>query len=192
MGSDDQELCQEKPPAGSGPGARGGTLDTISRVVGIVAVVMGIIGGVVGLIQWREQIELNRTKAASELILKVADRQFMDAYVRLVHLRHHAQLNSLTYEVAKDFYGDCTLQNWNRCILSDLNLVVSAYHLASILHKFDLLNKALAQEALSSDFRVFCEVMDAFSRQYPELSKNEKLGYLRQAWGATPSGSMFH
>lgn len=158
----------------------------------ILMAVVALVGVAFGIYQWREQLSLNRTRAASELISRVTDRQFMDAYVRLAQLRYHAEMKTLTYEVSKNYYPECNEKSWLRFVLSDLNLVVSTYYLVAVFENHDLADKNLTRDAISPDFRAFCEIMEIFSVYFPELKKNEKLQYLRKIWGKGTSGVLMH
>lgn len=173
---------------------RGGIweLKTWAQTAQILMAVAAFVGVVFGIYQWREQLSLNRTRAASELISRVTDRQFMDAYVRLAQLRYYAEMKTLTYEVSKNYYPECNEKSWLRFVLSDLNLVVSTYYLVAIFEKHDLADKNLTSDAISPDFRAFCDIMEIFSVYFPELKKNEKLQYLRNKWRKGTSGVLMH
>ncbi|MBI5521868.1 MAG: hypothetical protein HY910_04495 [Desulfarculus sp.] len=153
------------------------------KALGLVGVIFSIFFGFNTI---HDQLASDSRKHTLEILNKVSDHEFLNAYVRLHNLcgkvkEVEARNKKLTHHVLGDFYPQATESHWPALILYDVNKVISSYSYIALLLENGFVQKDLipvVDKRINIDFYNIYNELQCITRYIPGWDENPQLKFL--------------
>lgn len=155
--------------------------------LGLAGVLFGIIFGFNTIYG---QLDSDSRKHTLEILNKVSDHEFLNAYVRLLNLcdkvkKLDSSKSELKHDVITDFYPRATESHWQALILYDVNKVISSYSYIALLLENGFVQKDLVpvvDKRISVDFCNIYNEMQCLTRYMPNWAQNSQMDFLARKY----------